>query len=239
MSAESTDMIIRVLGVSAYNSRRLAALKSETWVTKMIIPPWTSWSICKLSISSLFTIFSLQQSSSASIPPELHWLDPRLAPLHSKTRPAGRGPCEKLLALQVLQTFLSVYQSSVQSSILPRKTESCLVGSSSPKTLASERPVSNRSLELSHNRREFLRCLFLSKLEGKERSAVDELTSPCVFLVKRAMGETSREIMEVALSRAIFIQCWHKQCLNVFNPGSKFWSSARFIMFHDSPNEVK
>ena len=64
-------------------------------------------------------------------------------------------------------------------------------------------------------------CLrFLSKLEGKE-------------------PPVSREIMEVARTPAISIQCWHKNCLNVFNPGAKFCSIGRDIMFQCSPNEVK
>ena len=91
-STESTGVIIRVLGASAYNSRRPAALKSETWATKMSIPRWVSpWSI--VSYLSLHALRSSVCSKAVlkAFPPKLHWLDPRLVLLHSKTRPAGHG----------------------------------------------------------------------------------------------------------------------------------------------------
>ena len=50
----------------------------------------------------------------------------------------------------------------------------------------------------------------------------DPLTIPRTSLFISAMGETSREMMEVALARAISIQYWHMLCLKVCNPAPDF-----------------
>lgn len=59
--------------------------------------------------------------------------------------------------------------SYAQSSIHPRKTECCFFGSSSPRTLAPEKPVSNRRKELDHVAQESVWDFYQTQRKGAAR----------------------------------------------------------------------